>query len=120
MTDAETDVAADAIAAQLLDDALLSLAEVAACCRVEIDWVIARVQDAVLHEHGERGERGEWGEQEPTRWSFNGADLRRLRRIRALERDFDATPELAALVADLLDERERLRARLRLAGLAVD
>jgi chaperone modulatory protein CbpM len=30
-----------------------------------------------------------------------------------LDRDFDATPELAALVADLLEEIEALRARLR-------
>jgi len=30
-----------------------------------------------------------------------------------IERDFDAAPELAALVADLLEELEALRARLR-------
>jgi chaperone modulatory protein CbpM len=34
-----------------------------------------------------------------------------------LERDFDAVPELAALVADLVDEIETLRARLRRVGL---
>jgi chaperone modulatory protein CbpM len=30
-----------------------------------------------------------------------------------IERSFDAAPELAALVADLLEELEALRARLR-------
>lgn len=43
--------------------------------------------------------------------------LRRLRSMHRLERDFDAAPELAALVADLEDEVRRLRARLQRAGL---
>jgi chaperone modulatory protein CbpM len=34
------------------------------------------------------------------------------------ERDFEAGPELAALVADLMEEIEALRARLQRAGLA--
>jgi chaperone modulatory protein CbpM len=33
--------------------------------------------------------------------------------MRRIERDFDAAPELAALVADLIEEIEALRARLR-------
>ncbi|AEI81638.1 hypothetical protein CNE_BB1p02140 (plasmid) [Cupriavidus necator N-1] len=33
--------------------------------------------------------------------------------MRQLERDFDAIPELAALVADLLEEMDDLQARLR-------
>jgi chaperone modulatory protein CbpM len=35
-----------------------------------------------------------------------------------LERDFGATPELTALIADLLNELDTLRARLRQAGLS--
>jgi chaperone modulatory protein CbpM len=37
--------------------------------------------------------------------------------MRQLEQDFDAVPELAALVADLLEEMDDLRTRLRGAGL---
>ncbi len=48
---------------------------------------------------------------------FDAADLRRTRRLVCLERDFDAVPELAALVADLEDELAALRARLRRLGL---
>ncbi len=48
---------------------------------------------------------------------FDAADLRRARRMARLERDFDAVPELAALVADLEDELAALRARLRRLGL---
>ncbi|WP_281505704.1 hypothetical protein [Aromatoleum buckelii] len=43
-----------------------------------------------------------------------------MRRVRELERAFDADPELAAIVADLVDEVEQLRARLRRAGLPAD
>jgi chaperone modulatory protein CbpM len=34
-----------------------------------------------------------------------------------LERDFEAVPELAALMADLLEELDTLRTRMRCAGL---
>jgi chaperone modulatory protein CbpM len=40
-----------------------------------------------------------------------------VRQLRAPERDFDAVPELAALVADLLEEIHTLRGRLHRAGL---
>jgi chaperone modulatory protein CbpM len=53
-------------------------------------------------------------------WRFSGRDLLRMRRLSALERDFDANPELAGLVADLLDEVQRLRTRLLRAGLSID
>jgi len=49
----------------------------------------------------------------PQAWRFSAADLRRVRRLAGLERDFDAVPELAALVADLEEELARLRAQLR-------
>jgi chaperone modulatory protein CbpM len=41
----------------------------------------------------------------------------RARRMLEVERAFDAAPELAALVADLLEELDTLRARLSRAGL---
>jgi chaperone modulatory protein CbpM len=37
--------------------------------------------------------------------------------MRAIERDFDANPELAALVVDLIEEVGRLKGRLRAAGI---
>ena len=99
----------DELEALLLGQAMLSLDELAAACHADVDWVIAHVQAEVLVEPRST---------DPVHWSFSGSDLLRLRRIRALERDFDANPELAALVADLLDELERLRVRLQRAGLA--
>jgi chaperone modulatory protein CbpM len=49
-------------------------------------------------------------------WRFDAAALRRVRCMLRIERDFDAVPELAALVADLEDEIARLRAELRRAS----
>jgi chaperone modulatory protein CbpM len=50
-------------------------------------------------------------------WRFGGAELSRVRRIRRLQRDFDANLASVAVMLDLLDEIERLRTMLRRAGL---
>jgi chaperone modulatory protein CbpM len=52
-----------------------------------------------------------------TSWRFRSGDLNRARRLLALERDFEANEQLAALVIDLGDEIRRLRTRLRVLGL---
>ncbi len=49
-------------------------------------------------------------------WRFTTTTLARVRRMRDIERTYDAAPELAALVADMLEEMDALRARLRRAG----
>ncbi len=97
--------------AVVLDDAPLSLEELAVSCTVSHEWIIQHVQAGALLIDPE---------PDPRRWSFTGRDLLRARRLRALERDFDANPELAGLVADLFDELDRLRARLRREGLSLD
>lgn len=91
----------------ILDEAFLTVAQVARACAVHVDWVIGHVDDGVLTVTAIVG----------TERLFSLRDLQRARRIRHLERAFDAGPELAALVADLLEEVGALRARLRWAGL---
>ncbi len=44
-------------------------------------------------------------------WRFTSVQLLRARRLADIERTFDANDELAALVVDLIEEVERLRAR---------
>lgn len=95
------------LSALLLEQPQLSVDEVAMSCAVSRDWVIAHVEAGVLACSGES----------PAHWSFTGHALRRARKLRGLERDFDANPELAGLVVDLIEELERVRARLRRAGL---
>ncbi len=97
--------------ALLLDDVQLTLDEIAASCTVSRDWVIEHVQAGVLLDDPD---------PDPQRWYFRGRDLRRTRRLSDIERTFDANPELAGLVADLFDELDRLRARLRRVGVKLD
>ena len=91
----------------LLDDVALSLDELARACQVEPDWVVRHVQAGVLGD----------ASVQVTSWRFRSSDLTRARRLREIERDFDANEELAALVIDLADEIRRLRARLHALGI---
>jgi chaperone modulatory protein CbpM len=87
-------------------EATLTLGQVCAVCAIEEEWIVRHVQEGLFAVSGTT----------VTEWRFSSADLRRAQRMRALERDFDAAPELAALMADMLDEMDELRARLRRAG----
>lgn len=91
----------------LLDDAALTLDELARAVNVEPDWVVRHVRAGTLG--------GETTVQ-VTSWRFVSADLVRARRLLRVERDFDADEELAGLVVDLGDEIRRLRARLHALG----
>lgn len=95
----------------LLEETRLTLEELAVTCMVNRDWVIEQVHAGVLLQQAPA---------DPGAWSFSGRDLIRARRLLQLEHDFDANPELAGLVADLFDELERLRTRLRREGLSID
>ena len=90
-----------------LEEACLTLEVLASACAVEPAWVVRYVSEGFIF--ASRGPDGEW--------RFGSAALHRVRRMRSLERDFEAGPELAALFADLLDELDAARARLRSAGL---
>ena len=98
----------DIVVAVAMEDACLTLEQLAAACGVEPDWVVVHVAEGLFPATG--GPAGEW--------RFTSAALRRARRIRELERDFEALPELAALFADLLEEMDEMRARLRREGFA--
>ena len=93
-----------------VQDGLLSLDELCRASAVTSDWVMQRIEEGLLPEPaGERAAAPDW--------RFDAMILQRVRRMARIERDFDAAPELAALVADLIDEVEALRTRLRRAGL---
>jgi chaperone modulatory protein CbpM len=96
----------------LLDDAALTLEELARACDVEPDWVVRRVQAGILG-----GQATVQGELQVSGWRFRSGELLRARRLVRVERDFDADEEMAALVVDLSDEVHRLRARLHALGM---
>jgi len=97
--------------ALLLDDALIGLEELASNCNVTHEWIIEHVRTGVLLDNAD---------PDPSRWSFTSHDLLRARHLCTVERQFDANPELAGLFVDLVEELQRLRARLRREGLAPD
>jgi chaperone modulatory protein CbpM len=91
----------------VVEETALTLEDLAAATSVSAEWIRVRVELGVLPvPHAG-----------PDQWRFSSRDLWRVRQLRALERDFDAVPELAALVTDLLEEIHTLRGRLRRAGL---
>jgi chaperone modulatory protein CbpM len=91
----------------LLEDSWLTLEQAAAACAVEPTWLLRHIEEG-LFPHAETL---------AGTWRISSVGLVRARRMRALEREFDAVPELAALMADLLEEMDALRLRLRSAGL---
>jgi chaperone modulatory protein CbpM len=93
----------------LLDEAALSLEELARACQVEPDWVVRHVQAGVLG--------GDLEVVQVTSWRFRSGDLARARRLLSIERAFDANEQLAALVIDRGEEIRRLRARLHVLGI---
>jgi chaperone modulatory protein CbpM len=90
------------------DDDVLTLEELCAACALERDWLVLRVREGLIPATGTGG----------SEWRFTTATLTRVRRMRDLERTYDAAPELAALAADMREEIDRLRARLRRAGIS--
>ena len=86
----------------VLDEACLTLEDLCTACAVEPVWVIHHVEEGLLSPmtHAATGLR------------FTSASLTRTRRMYSLERDFDAVPELAALMVDLLEEVDSLRAQV--------
>ena len=93
-----------AVLAELLDEqpGNLTLEDLARCCAMAPGWVVERVEAGLLQ-----------GDRSTGRWQFSGATIVRARRLARLESTFDADPELAALTADLIEEVNTLRQRLR-------
>lgn len=92
------------------DEAVLSIEELARACGAEAQWIIELVAVGLLEPQG----------AEISRWRFRATDLSCARRVARLQRDFDASLDAAAVMLDLLDQIEQLRARLKQAGLDVD
>lgn len=97
----------DILTGALLEEACLTAEELASACSVTTEWIVRHIEEGALTSQGASA----------AEWRFTRRDVWRVQHIYRLERDFDAEPELAALMADLLEEIESLRARLRRAGL---
>ena len=92
------------------DEGVLSIEELARACDAEVQWIVELVAVGVLEPQG----------TEASRWRFCATDLTCARRVARLQRDFGATIEAAAVMIDLLQQIDQLRARLKRAGLDAD
>lgn len=80
----------------------LPLDSLAAILGVERVWLLSRAEDGLLPGLVKNSEG----------FTYSSALVQRIRRMHRLERDFEAVPELAALVADLFEELDRLRTQI--------
>lgn len=93
----------------LVDEAgALSLEQFAAACGVEVGWVRQLVAEGVLQPGGET----------ETAWRFTSVHLVCARRMWRIQRDLDANIDTAIVIVNLLEDIERLQARLAQAGMA--
>ncbi|MCP9452206.1 MAG: chaperone modulator CbpM [Nitrospira sp.] len=89
---------------------VLTVEEFARACHAEVRWVAELVEVGILAKRG----------HDQAAWRFCAADLACARRAARLQRDFEASIETVAVMLDLLNEIDRLRERLRRAGLDAD
>lgn len=93
-------------AAVLDDDTWLPLDDFCRACGVDAHFVELLVREELLAP----------ARREPVP-AFCAAEIGRVRRMFRLQRDFEASLPAVALMLDLLEEIERLRAAMRRAGL---
>ena len=86
---------------ELIDGDMLSTREFARLCCVSPDWVHARIDAQKLSAQVREGS-----------YYLSSRSVWRAQRMASIEAQYDADPQLAALVADLVDEVRALRARL--------
>ena len=94
--------------AELLDQAMLNLQELARHCSTSPQWVIEHVQTGIIGYDNDGSTAAISHEQ----WRFSSQSLVRARRIAQLEHSFEADPQLAAMTADLIEEVQWLRRKL--------
>jgi chaperone modulatory protein CbpM len=86
----------------LEEDVELSLAELCRVCQVPAERVLELVEEGVVEPLG----------RDRQAWRFRGVSVCRVHSALRLERDLGVNTAGAAIVLDLLDELEALRARL--------
>ncbi len=88
----------------LTDDQPLTLLELANACQVEPAWIAERIMAGLVIT------------PIPARLDgalFGSRAIERTRQLLRIENDFDANPELAALVVDMMEQLTMLRRQIR-------
>jgi len=93
----------DIVTGLLLDEMhTLTLEELCQACREQTDWIVELVDEGILEPSGRQVQS----------WRFTAISLQRARTVRRLQQDLGVNLAGAALVLDLMDELDKLRARL--------
>jgi chaperone modulatory protein CbpM len=95
---------------EILDDGSISLVEMIACTQVERTRVIEMVDAGLLEPVGNVIEQ----------WQFASRDLRRLRAALRIVNDLGVNLAGAALILDLIEERDALLARIAMLQRVMD
>lgn len=85
------------------EDIELTLAELCRACQLPAESVFELVEHGVIDPIG----------GDPAHWRFHGISVRRVRCAQRLEQDLGVNVPGAALAIELIEELERLRARLQ-------
>ncbi len=92
------------VAGEIVEEEIeLTLADLCRTSRLPAETIIEFVELGIIEPAG----------RSPRQWRFRGGCLQRIRSVQRLGRDLGIGPPGAALVLDLVDEIEALRARLR-------
>lgn len=86
---------------QVIDGEMLHADDIARLCCVTTQWVHARIEQEILHAVMRDGT-----------YYFSSQMLFRAKQVASIEHQYDADPQLAALVADLIDEVRALREKI--------
>ncbi len=95
-----------AVGVCLSDEHALELEAFAVACGTEAEFVRLLVDEGLVQPVA----------LQPA-WRFGGEELARVRRICRLQRDFEANLQSVAVMLELIDEIEHLRAQLQRAGI---
>ncbi len=90
----------------LEEDVELTLAELSSTCRLPAERLLEMVEYGLIEPLG----------AEAGRWRFSGVSVQRVRCAQRLRQDLGVNLAGAALAVELLEEIDRLRARLRRLG----
>ena len=90
----------------VIEEDSLTLGQMCRACGVHADWVISLVDEGIIEPQGD----------DMRLWRFSGASLVRARAAFRIQRDLDVNLAGIALILDLVEELESLRAHMKTLG----
>lgn len=90
----------------VIEEDSLTLEQLCRACDVHSDWIISIVEESIIEPQGDNSRL----------WRFSGASMARARSALRLQRDLGVNLAGIALVLDLMEELEKLRAQMKIVG----